>query len=90
MRIVPAFDELQYSQASFGLGLEGMAVEQLTFERGEKALAERIVKAISDGAHGGAHAGVPTTLAEGQGGVLTTLVGVMDDTFRMALLDRHV
>ena len=65
MGIVPAFDELKDSQACFGLGLEGMAVEQLTFERGEEALAERIVIAISDGAHGGAHAGVPTTLAEG-------------------------
>jgi hypothetical protein len=48
MRIVPAFDERKDSQACFGLCVEGMSVEQFAFERGEKTLAESIVKTIAN------------------------------------------
>ena len=41
--IVPSLDELEDRQAGLGLGLELAPVEQLAFERGEEALAHRIV-----------------------------------------------
>lgn len=90
MRIVPAFDELKDSQACFGLCVEGMAIEQLTFESSKEALAEGIVITIADGAHGGADSSFPAALAKGQRGVLAALVRVMDDTFWLALLNGHV
>ncbi len=90
MRIVPAFDELKNSQACFGLGLEGMAVEQFAFERGEEALAESIVIAISDRAPRWANPGFPTAPAKGKGSVLTPLIGMVDDILGMALLDGHL
>ena len=90
MRIVPAFDELKNSQACLRWGVEGVAVEQLTFQSGEEALAEGIVVAISDGAHRRPDPGGPTTLTEGQGCVLAALVGMMDDTPGTTLADGHL
>ena len=51
MRIVPAFDELKNSQACLRWGVEGVAVEQLTFQSGEEALAEGVVVAVSGRSH---------------------------------------
>ena len=52
VRIVPAFDPWEYGRAGLSLRAEGGPVQQLTLERGEKALAERIVVAIRDRAPG--------------------------------------
>ena len=60
-----------------------MAVEQLALERGEEALAQRVVVRIAYRAHRGAHAGLPTAQPEGDGGVLAALIGVMDDVVRL-------
>ena len=38
MWVVPAFDELEDRHLRFGLRLETVAVDQLTFERREEAL----------------------------------------------------
>ena len=48
MGVIPALDELEHRHARLDLRAEVAAVEQLAFERGEKALAHRIVEAISD------------------------------------------
>jgi hypothetical protein len=48
MGIVPALDELEHRRARVGLGMETATVEQLAFKRTEKALAHRIVEAITD------------------------------------------
>lgn len=47
-RIIPAFDELEYGHARFGLGAELTPVEQLAFERGEEALAHGAIVCIAD------------------------------------------
>src|SRR5579863_4729609 len=78
MRVVPPLYEFEDCHTCFALGFETAAVEQLAFERGEKALAHRVVEAIADRAHRGSYARLLTALAEGQGGILTALIGVMN------------
>src|SRR5712692_8736609 len=78
MGVVPAFDELEDCHAGLDLGFEAAAVEQFTFERGEEALAHRVIEAIADGAHRGSHAGLTAALAEGDRSVLATLVRMMN------------
>src|SRR5208283_2048966 len=65
MGVVPALDELEQRHARRGLSVETAAVEQLAFERGEKALAHGIVEAITDRAHRGSHASLPAAHSEG-------------------------
>jgi len=48
MGVIPALDELEHRHARLDLSAEVAAVEQLAFERSEKALAHGIVEAISD------------------------------------------
>jgi hypothetical protein len=51
VRVVPAFDVLEDGQARSGLGREAVAIEQLALERGEEALAHRVVVRITDRSH---------------------------------------
>src|SRR5215207_4905211 len=90
MRIVPAFDELKNGRACFGWVVETGAVEQLAFEGGEEGFAQSIVEAIADRSHRRADPGFPAAAAKGKGGVLATLIGMMDDILRTALLDGHL
>ena len=90
MRIVPAFNELKDRQACFCLGVEGLTVEQFALESGKEALAQGVIVAIADRAHRRTDAGFPAALAEGQRGVLTALIGVVNDAFGTALLNSHV
>src|SRR6267378_2490337 len=46
-RVVPALDKLEDRHARFGLRLETPAREQLAIERGEEALAHRVVVGIA-------------------------------------------
>ena len=69
---------------------EPPALEQLAFEGREEALAHRIVVAIPDRSGGGAHAGVPASLAEGERGVLRSLVAMVDHAVGPTLPERHV
>jgi hypothetical protein len=70
MRVVPALDEVEDGHLGLGLVAEAVAVEELTLERGEEALAERVVVGVADGVHGWAHPGTLAPQAEGNGGVL--------------------
>ena len=69
---------------------EPAAVEQLAFEGGEEALAHGVVVAIPDRSGGRAHAGVAAALAEGDRGVLRSLVGMVDHAVGPALPEGHV
>ena len=73
MWVVPAFDELEHGHACLRLVTKTAAVDEFAFEGGEKALAQSIVEAVPDRAHGGSDPHVPAPLAEGNGGVLTAL-----------------
>ena len=37
--VVPALEVLEYGHVSLGVGLEGLAVQEFTLQRGEEALA---------------------------------------------------
>ena len=89
MRIVPAFDELKNGWACFSRGTEAGAVQQFAFEGGEEAFTQGIVKAITDRAHGRADASLPAAATKGKGGVLATMIGMVDDILGVALLDGH-
>ena len=68
---------LEDGHPCFGMRPEPPALEQLAFEGREEAFAHRIVVAIPDRSGGGAHAGVPASLAEGERGVLRSLDALM-------------
>ena len=87
MGIIPALDELKYGQAGLGLCAEGFSIEQFTFQGGKEALTQSVVEAVADRAHRRAQVGFPAAMAEGQGGILTALIRVMDDAFWAPLAD---
>jgi len=89
MRIVPTFDESKDSLACLGWVMEGVAIEQFTFQGGEEALTECIVIAIAHRAHRRTDPGISTALTKGDGGVLTTPVRVMDHVLGSTLLHCH-
>ena len=90
MRVVPAFDPFEYRQPGFGLRLEGPAVQQFAFQCREEAFGHGVVIRIADRAHRRHHAHLLAAFAERIAGVLTTLVGMMDNRLRPALSQRHV
>src|ERR1700757_283231 len=90
VRVIPALDEIEHRHACLGLSLETVALEQLAFERGEKALAHRIIEAIAHRAHRGPHPGLLAASAEGQRGILAALIRMMNHAARTPLSERHV
>ena len=60
MRIVPALDEVEDSETSLDLVLETRSIEELALERGEEALAHRVVVGVADRAHRRPHAHLAT------------------------------
>jgi len=56
MGVVPSLDEVEDRHACFGLGFEAGAVEQFTFQSGEKTLAHGVIETIFHRAHRGPHA----------------------------------
>ena len=65
MRVVPSFDELEHGHACLRLGTKAAAVDEFAFEGGEKALAQSIVEAVPDRAHGGPDPHVPAPAQTG-------------------------
>ena len=51
--VIPALDELEDCHADLHLGTELPPFQQLTFERGEEALAHGIVVGVADLSHRG-------------------------------------
>ena len=60
-------------------GLEPTPVEKLAFQRGEEALAHRIVVGVANRAHRWAHPGFAAAVAELNGGVLAEARFTCDD-----------
>ena len=56
MGIVPRFNKSEDGHARLGLRAESAPCQQLAFQRGEEALAHRVIVAIGDRAHRGADA----------------------------------
>src|SRR3989338_962291 len=88
--IVEAFHELENRDSGFGLGVESAAVQEFAFEGGEKALAHGVIEAVSDRTHRRANSGLPAPLAEGDRGVLASLVRVVNDVRRSPVEEGHV
>src|SRR5262249_18559840 len=61
--VVPAFNEVEDHRPWVELRAKPVAVQQLALERGEEALAERVVVVIAHAAHRGADAGFLTPAA---------------------------
>src|SRR4029077_19532182 len=89
-RVVEAFDKAEHGTARLGRCPEPASREQFAFQRGEEALAHRIVIGIAHRTHRGTHAGIATTLAELDRGILRSLIRVMDHALRPPCLKRHV
>ena len=51
MRIIPPFNVGEDRQLCFLMRTEGSTIDQLTFERGEEALAQRVVIAVASRPH---------------------------------------
>ena len=51
MRIIPPFNVGEDGQLCFLMRPEGSTIDQLTFKRGEEALAQRVVIAVASRAH---------------------------------------
>src|SRR3989442_654781 len=77
--IVPTLDEVKDGMSGLGLSRERAAIEQLTFEGREEAFAQRIVVGVAIRAHRGPNARLLASQAERNRGVLTAVVGMVDD-----------
>jgi hypothetical protein len=69
-QVVEALNELEDDHPGFALRSEATAIEQFAFERGEEALAHRVVVSVADGAGGRPDASLLAAGAEGDGRVL--------------------
>ena len=67
--VVEALDEVEHGEFGFGAVDEARPIEQLAFERGEEALAHRVVVAVADRSHRRSDARVTTPASKGQRGV---------------------
>ncbi len=76
-RIVPRFDEIENGHACLGLIPEALSFDQLGLEGGEEALAHRVVVGVTDRAHRKTDACLFAPQAEGDRGVLSTLIATM-------------
>jgi hypothetical protein len=90
MGVVPCLDGLEDGHAGLGRGLEPAAIQQLALQGDEEGLGHGVVIAIPDRAHRGAYPGGLTAVSEGDGGVLTALIGVVDDLLWPALGESHL
>src|SRR5262245_61000789 len=79
LAVVPDDDVLEDRPLRCRSGRPGLAMEQFDFERREKALRHRVIEAIADSAGRRQDARRLQPLPEGQGGVLTAAIGVMNE-----------
>ena len=84
--VVPAFNPGEHCQSGLGTGFEVLAIDQFAFQASKEALRHGIIKGITDCSHGRAYTHLAAAVAEGQAGVLTSLVAMMNDLFGAALL----
>src|SRR5690606_30774484 len=77
-RVVPAFDVREQGKARLGFGLEASTVDKLALETREEARRDRVVGGVAHAAHRGPNTELGAALAEGNTGVLRTLIAVVD------------
>ena len=88
--IVKPLDVLEDGRAQHLARGPGLAVQKLGLQASKKAFGHGIVQGISHTAHGTQHPRILQRIAEGQGGVLRTVVRVMDEAIiRPAVPDGH-
>ena len=75
VRVVPALDEVEDRDARLIVVTETSSIEQLAFQRGEEALAHRVVIAITARAHRRSDSGMATPYPELDRGVLAAVIG---------------
>ena len=91
LSVVEHFDVLEERSAGLELRAEWLTGEQFALQARKEALDHRVVIAITYRAHGAADADGLATLPEAQRGVLTAVVGVMDDALtRSPVSDRQL
>ena len=76
--IVKPIDEPADRDLALLAGAKPMSIQQLGLQRGEKRLRHGIVIAVADAAHRAFDAKAPAALAKRPRGVLTALIGMMD------------
>src|SRR4029453_16107573 len=89
VRIVPALDVAEAGHARLRLAVEPAPGQQLRLQGREEALAHRVVISIAYRPHRGPHARFPATAAEGERGILASLVRVVDPILRPSLPSRR-
>jgi hypothetical protein len=80
MSVVPTLNESEDRCLSLGRRTKPMPIKQLALQRGEEALTHGVVITVADGSHRWANAGLAAAAAEGDRCVLTSLIGVMDNS----------
>src|SRR5574341_15130 len=89
-RVVETLNEIDDRSASLVVRAERRTIDQLTLERRKEALTHCIVEAVANRSHGRPNACFPASRAELDRRVLTTLVGMMNDSRRTSLRNGHV
>ncbi len=77
-------------KASLRASSERIPLDQFTFQRGEKRLADRVFITVALRSHRGSNAFSPAALAKVVCSAGPPLIGVMDRLFRVPLLSGHV
>lgn len=81
-RIADVFED---RLGEFPTGLPVAAVEEFELEGSEEALGHGVVEGVSDGSHGAEQASLAEPLPERPGGVLGSVVGMVEDLTRIGL-----
>ena len=81
---------MKHGRTRLRRGAETGAIKQFAFAGGEEAFAHGMIKAIAGPAHREADASFAATVTNGNGCVLATVIGMMDDILGTALLNVHL
>src|ERR1019366_9632601 len=90
IRVVPTLQPGKHGPSRIDLAMEALAVDDLSFQGGEKRLGHRVIVSIADTAHRGPDARLRAALAKGVAGVLAAAGRVMGYPPWPAPRDRHV
>ena len=88
--VVPAFYEFKDRHAGLSLGTEYAPVNELAFKCSEKAFRHSVVKTIPYRAHRRRDTHLPAAFPECVGGILATLIAVINDADWTELPQCHV
>ena len=90
MRIVPTFNELKHSSSCLIPGPEFIPIQQLAFQRGKETFTECVIVTISNRSHGRPDIRFPASFSKCKRGVLASLIGVVNNSFRASLPNCHL